>query len=639
MPRDLILGTAGHIDHGKTSLVKALTGIDCDRLPEERSRGITIDIGFASLDLGDYHLGIVDVPGHERFIKNMLAGATGIDLAVLVIAADDSVMPQTREHLEILQLLGLRRGVIALTKCDLVDDTSREVAELEIHELVKGTFLENAPVIATSAHTGQGIAELKAAIAQACAAAEDQGDHGWFRMAIDRAFVIQGHGTVVTGSVTSGSLRIGDEVEWQPRGQRVRVRSLHNHDKPVDMVHRGHRAAVNLAGVRHEEVERGQEIATPGYLSPARVVTVRLHALADLKRPIKHRSAVRFHIGTAEAMGTVALLDCDAVLPGGWALAQVFLKDPITASWGQPFIIRGSSATQTLGGGQILQPRARKIRRRHTEILERIEALWNGDARVRAAQAAWFRGVAGLAPADLVRDAGVAPADVDNCLAELTGRGEIAGVLENGNHRLLLQRDVLAGLEERILHLLQKMHDQSPLMSHHDRRQLEAQLDYIGDPDLVQAAVEGLLREKRLVGDQKRIARADYRPKLSANQRKLKETMVRAYESAKFQPPDPASFANQAGGNSASLTDLLELGVAEGQLVRIADAIYLHRDAETQMRKLVGERLAAGKGLTVAEIRDLLSTTRKFAVPLCEYLDRIGVTRREGDLRFASTRV
>jgi selenocysteine-specific elongation factor len=637
MPRDLILGTAGHIDHGKTSLVKALTGIDCDRLPEERSRGITIDIGFASLDLGDYHLGIVDVPGHERFIKNMLAGATGIDLAVLVIAADDSVMPQTREHLEILQLLGLRRGVIALTKCDLVDDTSREVAELEIQELLRGTFLEKAPVIATSAHTGQGITELKDAIAKACAAADERGDHGWFRMAIDRAFVIQGHGTVVTGSVTSGSLRIGDEVEWLPRGQRVRVRSLHNHDKPVDQVHRGHRAAVNLAGVRHEEVERGQEIAAPGYLSPGRVITVRLHALADLRRPIKHRTTIRFHIGTAEAMGTVALLDCDAVEPGGWALAQVFLKEPITASWGQPFIIRGSSATQTLGGGQVLQPRARKIRRRHTEILERIESLWNGDARVRAAQAAWFRGFAGLAPADLVRDAGVAPAEIDACLAELTARGEIVGVLANGNHKLLLQRDVLAGLEERILHLLQRIHDQSPLMSHHDRRQLEAQLDYVGDPDLVQAAVERLLREKRLVGDQRRIARADYRPKLSANQRKLKETMVRAHESARFQPPDPASFASQAGGNSASLTDLLELSVAEGHLVRISDGIYLHRDAETQMRKLVAERLAAGKGLTVADIRDLLSTTRKYAVPLCEYLDRIGVTRRQGDLRFAST--
>src|SRR6516225_1611117 len=286
MTRDLILGTAGHIDHGKTSLVKALTGIDCDRLPEEKARGITIDIGFARLDLGEYRLGIVDVPGHERFVKNMLAGATGIDLALLVVAADDSVMPQTREHLEILRLLGLRHGVIALTKCDLVDETTREVVELEIRELVQGTFLENAPLIATSAHSGQGIAELKAAIAEACRHVEERRGKQWFRLAIDRSFIVQGHGTVVTGSVTSGSVRVGEEVEWLPRGERVRVRSLQNHDQPVEEVHRGMRAAINLAGVRHEDVLRGQELATPGYLNPSRVMTVRLHCLADMQRPI-----------------------------------------------------------------------------------------------------------------------------------------------------------------------------------------------------------------------------------------------------------------------------------------------------------------------------------------------------------------
>src|SRR5262245_18662266 len=242
MPRDLILGTAGHIDHGKTSLVKALTGIDCDRLPEEKARGITIDIGFASLELpsprpdggegsgarGGYRLGIVDVPGHERFIKNMLAGATGVDLCVLVIAADDSVMPQTREHLEILQLLGLKHGVIAMTKADLVDETTREVVELEIRELVQSTFLANAPIIQTSAHTGQGIPEFRAAIAEACSKVEQRSQREWFRLAIDRAFIVQGHGTVVTGSVTAGSLKVGDEVEWEPRGERVRVRSVQN---------------------------------------------------------------------------------------------------------------------------------------------------------------------------------------------------------------------------------------------------------------------------------------------------------------------------------------------------------------------------------------------------------------------------
>src|SRR6516162_8236261 len=266
MTRDLILGTAGHIDHGKTSLVKALTGIGCDRLPEEKARGITIDIGFARLDLPPFHLGIVDVPGHERFVKNMLAGATGIDLAVLVVAADDSVMPQTREHLEILRLLGLKHGVIALTKADLVDATTRDVAEMEIRELVQGSFLADAPIVPTSAITGVGLDELKASIADACRRVEQRAGSEWFRLAIDRGFVVQGHGTVVTGSVTSGTVKISDELEWLPKGERVRVRSLHNHDRPVEEVRRGQRAAINLAGVPLEQVVRGQELATPGYL-------------------------------------------------------------------------------------------------------------------------------------------------------------------------------------------------------------------------------------------------------------------------------------------------------------------------------------------------------------------------------------
>jgi selenocysteine-specific elongation factor len=635
MPRDLILGTAGHIDHGKTSLVKVLTGIDCDRLPEEKRRGITIDIGFATLDLGDYRLGIVDVPGHERFIKNMLAGATGIDLAVLVVAADDSVMPQTREHLEILRLLGLGQGVIALTKCDLVDETTREVVELEVRELVQGSFLESAPIIRTSAQSGEGMPELKAAIADACRHVEQRSGTEWFRMAIDRSFIVQGHGTVVTGSVTSGSARVGDELEWQPRGERVRVRSLENHDRPVEEVHRGQRAAVNLAGVHHEDVIRGQELATPGYLVPARTVTVRLHCLADARRPIKHRAPVRFHLGTAEIMGTVSLLDCDAVEPGRWGLAQVFLEEPATATWGQPFVVRGPSATQTLGGGQVLQPVARKVRRRHLEMLERIERLWSGNPEERALTVAWFGGFSGFTPADLVRGANVGPDRAQELIARLTARGELAEVGTGQARRLLLHTDMLKELDERILGVLARLHGQFPLMSSHDRQKVQSQLDYIGDDALVHTAVDRLIGRKQLVGDLRRIARADHKPKLSGNQRKLKDKLVAAHQAARFQPPEPASFAAQAGGNAASLADLFELCVAEGELVRIADDIYLHADADAEMRRLITEKLAQGPGLTVAEIRDLLGTTRKFAVPLCEYLDRVGVTRREGDLRLA----
>jgi selenocysteine-specific elongation factor len=635
--RDLILGTAGHIDHGKTSLVKALTGIDCDRLPEEKARGITIDIGFATLELGEFRLGIVDVPGHERFIKNMLAGATGIDLAVLVVAADDSIMPQTREHLEILKLLGLRHGVIALTKCDLVDETTLEVVELEIRDLVQNSFLAEAPIIRTSAQTGKGIEELKSAIAAVCAETEVRNIIDWFRMPIDRSFVVQGHGTVVTGSVVCGSVKVGDEIEWSAkggRGESVRVRSLQNHDKPVEEVHRGMRAAINLAGVHHEDVIRGQELAAPGYLQPSRVVTVRLHCLADMKKPIKHRAPVRFHVGTSEIMGAVALLDCDAIAPGQWGLAQLFLEEAATTTWGQPFVVRGSSATLTLGGGQVLQPVAKKIRRRHLEILERVEKLWTGNPEERALTVAWFGGFAGFTQADLVRGANLAPRQALELIDQLKRDKKLVHIVISPARQVLLHADVLKELDERILTMLGKLHEQFPLMTSHDRQKAQSHLDYIGDDALVNAAVERLLKSKQLVGDLRRIGRADFKPKLSANLRKLKDKVVAAYQESQFQPPEPDSFAGLAGGNAANLKDLYDVCIAEGFLVHIADTIYLHTDAEAAMRRRVTERLQNGQGATVAEIRDILGTTRKFAVPLCEYLDRVGVTRRDGDLRF-----
>jgi selenocysteine-specific elongation factor len=633
MPRDLILGTAGHIDHGKTALVKALTGTDCDRLPEEKARGITIDIGFARLDLADYRLGIVDCPGHERFIKNMLAGATGVDLPLLIVAADDSVMPQTREHLEILRLLGLKHGVIALTKSDLVDETTREVVQLDIRELVKDSFLADAPIIPTSVVTGQGIEELKATIAVECAKVVQRTESEWFRLAIDRSFVVQGHGTVVTGSVTSGTLKVGDEVAWLPRGELVRVRSLQNHERPVEEVHRGQRAAINLAGVAHDQVQRGQELAAPGYLVPSKVLTVRLNALPANRRPIKHRAEVRVHIGTAETLATVSLLDCDHADAGQWALAQLFLHEPVTAVWGQPFVLRDSSAEHTLGGGQVLQPVAEKVRRRHVEVLERVEKLWEGTPATRAEVVAWFGGYRGATPADFVRGAGVSPEQVSSLVAELQTTGQVVEIASAGR-KVLLHADRVTDIEDRLLGVLGKLHEQSPLVTTHDRPSVLSHLSYVGDESILQGVTDRLLKSKKLVGEGKRIARADFKPKLSVNQRKLKDQIVDATKAAAFQPPDPGGFAAKAGGNAASLKDIYEVAVAEGLLVRVTDDIYLHADVAADMRTRLQGKMANGAGATVAEIRDLLGTTRKYAIPLCEYLDRVGVTRREGDLRF-----
>jgi selenocysteine-specific elongation factor len=636
MPRDLILGTAGHIDHGKTSLVEALTGVNCDRLPEEKQRGITIDIGFAHLELGSHRLGIVDVPGHERFVKNMLAGSTGIDLAMLVVAADDSVMPQTREHLEILQLLGLRHGVIAVTKADLVDETTREVVALEIRELAAGTFLETAPILFVSSKTGQGIDELKAALTAVCDQIVERTGTERFRLAIDRSFVVQGHGTVVTGSVASGTIRTGDELDWH-RGdgtvERVRVRGLNNHGEAVSEIHRGQRAAVNLAGVPHEAVRRGQELATPGTLLPGRVLTVRLRALPSARDALRHRLPVRLHVGTAEVMATLSILDADRIEPGTRAIAQLFLDEPVTAVWGQPFVVRDSSAQHTIGGGQVLQPTAVKLRRRHVRSLERLDQLASEDETTRLAAAVWFAGYAGTEPDDLVRSAGIAPDRVAPLVESLRTDGRVIEWIGAGHRPRLVHAEKLAEVEAQILAALAGLHAEFPLLTTHDRGRVIARLDFIGDDAFVASAIDRMLKARTLVGDAKRIARADFKPKLSINQRKLKDKIVADHVAAGFAPPEIAAYVNQAGGNAKSLGEIFDVAVAEGLLVKISNDLFLAADVEAELRKRVNERLAQGAGATVAELRDLMGTTRKFAVPLCEYLDRIGLTRREGDVR------
>ncbi|HEV7225517.1 MAG TPA: selenocysteine-specific translation elongation factor, partial [Pirellulales bacterium] len=465
MTTDLILGTAGHIDHGKTALVKALTGVDTDRLPEEKLRGITIELGFAQLALGDCRLGIVDVPGHERFVRNMLAGATGVDLALLVVAADDSVKPQTREHLDILRLLDLDAGVIAITKCDLPEADWHDLVEEEIRELVRGTFLESAPIVRTSVVTGQGLDELRAALLaaaqRAARAPRRRGAAGPFRMAIDRSFTIAGHGTVVTGSVASGQARVGDELSLEPGGVRVRVRGLQNHDAPAEEVRRGQRAAINLAGVHHDEIRRGQELAAPGHLAPARLLSVQLNLLNSAERPLKHRSRVRCHLGTAELMASVVLVDRERLAPGETAAAQLFLSEPAVAVWGQPLVIRSESPLETIGGGRVLDPRAPKLARRQGEALARLAELAADDSLARASAAIYFFGVGEWTPGDLSRSAGVD--DPDATVAELLHRGDLQELRLSAGRTLLVHRLVLEELFGRVESLLEKEHQRFPL--------------------------------------------------------------------------------------------------------------------------------------------------------------------------------
>ena len=397
MITDLILGTAGHIDHGKTALIRRLTGTDTDRLPEEKKRGITIELGYAQLELPPYKLGIVDVPGHERFVRNMLSGATGMDMAMLVIAADDSVNQQTREHLDILRLLRLSHGIIVITKCDLVDEDWRELISEEARQLCQGTFLQDAPLVQTSAETGEGFDQLREELLKAAQAVtaryDEQALAGPFRMAIDRVFTMAGHGTVVTGSVTSGTASLGDSLLLEPGNVEVRVRGLHNHDDEVPQVQRGQRAAVNLAGVHNGDIRRGQELASPGHLHADTLVTARLEMLPQVIRPLKDRAAVRLHLGTAEINCSVKLLDKEKLEPGQEGLVQFYLREPAVSVWGQPFVIRTESPMVTIGGGTILDPAATKLRMIDDEVLKQVQLLDSEDPLERAAAACFVTGL------------------------------------------------------------------------------------------------------------------------------------------------------------------------------------------------------------------------------------------------------
>ena len=632
---DLILGTAGHIDHGKTSLVRALTGTDTDRLPEEKKRGITIELGFAELLLGEYRLGIVDVPGHERFVRNMLAGSTGIDLALLVVAADDSVKPQTREHLEILRLLELEAGVIALTKCDLSDLDWIDLVEEEVRELVADTFLAAAPLVRTSATTALGLDELRSALVEASRKAAGsprrRREAGPLRMAVDRTFTVAGHGTVVTGSVSSGRARLGDELVIEPGGIPVRVRGLENHGRAVDEVHRGQRAAINLAGIHHRQLDRGHELATPGHLVPSHLLSVWLNLLGSAPRALKSRARVRLHVGTAELMASVVLLDRDRLKPGEWAPAQLLLSRPAVTTWSQPIVVRSESPVVTIGGGQVLDPDAPRLRRGDQRTLRRLDDLRSSDPVVRASAAVYFAGWRPWQPEDLARLAGVD--DPLYVCRQLIDQGQLVEIAVSPTRTIRISRAVLDRLSEQIESVLAKMHEQSPLRPMLDRSRVISRFAYIENNPLVEAVLASMAASGRIRSTEREIALAGHSPRLSNKEQERLEQVVEMYRRAEFQPPTVEQVQTRLGGNRTAAGDMVELAAAEGRLVRVSADLYLHADVEQRLRDMLQGALSEGEGLTVSQIREILATTRKYAVPLCEYLDRVRFTERRGDVR------
>jgi selenocysteine-specific elongation factor len=632
MAVDLILGTAGHIDHGKTSLIRALTGVDTDRLPEEKRRGITIDLGFALLELAPYRLGIVDCPGHERFVRNMLAGATGMDLVLLVVAADDSINQQTREHLDIVRQLDLRGGVIALTKCDLADDARLSQVEIAIRELVKSSPLAAAPIVRTSVIASRGIDDLKSALLSAADRIHSEiptTSGAPFRLAIDRAFAVAGHGTVVTGSISSGCVHLGDVLTIEPGGMQVRVRGLQNHDQPATELSRGQRGAVNLGGVHHQDITRGQELCTPGSLVAARTLTARLHLLSD-SPPLKNRSRVRLHVGTAEVHAAVRLLGIELIEGAQTAVVQFHLAEPAVTTWNQPFVIRRQSPMQTLGGGRILDPAASRIDRLNDEIHGQLVRLERGDTIERAGAALYLAGLRGWQPADLPRLAGV----YDGAAAcdQLRQRGELVELESGPGAVVRVHRQVIGQLAVRVAAALKAMHDHQPLRAAISPTEVAAKFTGVASA-VLQAAVQQLQREDRLVVRSAGFALAGKGPQLSRLQQQLFDQLVEWFRSAGLGTPNQAECMARAAKNKAAVPQLLALAVDRGQLVAVGPDFWLHAGVEADARGKIAAALAGSRSMTVSQIRELLGTTRKYAVPLCEYWDKSGFTERRGDQR------
>ncbi len=565
-----VIGTAGHVDHGKSLLVQALTGIDPDRLAEEKQRGMTIDLGFAWLTLpSGKEVSIVDVPGHERFIKNMLAGAGGIDLALLVIAADEGVMPQTREHLAIVDLLGVTSGVVAITKRDLVDSDLLEIVSTEALELLDGTTLAGSPLVACSALTGAGLDELRRVLDERLESTATRRDIGRPRLPVDRSFTIAGLGTVVTGTLIDGALEVGQEIEIAPGGLRARIRGLQHHKQQVPRALPGRRTAVNLAGVAKGDVRRGQVLALPGALRPATVIDVRLSALGGLRKPLRHDAELTLHVGSAEVAARLLLLDRPELAPGDEAWAQLRLSEAIAIMKGDRFVLR--TPNDTVGGGEIVDAHAKRHRRFHAPTLETLEALREGRALELGGSVM-----------------------TDEAFAELTARAraELEAHLQEHSLRRGMARDEL-------------------------RKRLRL------DEGAFAAALSRWCEAGLLVENGATVTLPDRSPSLNARQQREADEFVAALRARPYAPPASAPIDH----------DLLAYLSDAGLVVPVGDGVVFAGEAYREMVERVTEHLRREGTVTLAQVRDMFATTRKYAQALLEHLDAARVTRRVGDAR------
>jgi selenocysteine-specific elongation factor len=640
----IIVGTAGHIDHGKTSLVKALTGIDADRLKEEKERGITIDIGFADLTVGDVHLGFVDVPGHERFVKNMLAGAHGIDLVMLVVAADESVMPQTREHFDICRLLEVKSGLVVITKADLVDEELLQLVEAEVADFVGGSFLEGAPVLRVSSRTGAGIDELKKALNRLAAKAQERDENATARLPIDRAFTIKGFGTVVTGTLIAGRIRAGDELEILPpvsssSGGR-RARGLQVHGKSTQEAFAGERVAVNLQGIDLAEVERGQTLAPAGRLRASSMLDARLQLLKSAPRSLRARSRVRLHIGAAEVLARVVLLGQSELAPGASCFAQLRLEAPTVALPGDHFIVRAYSPVTTIGGGVVIDALPPKRRLRDAaQAAFWLEKLEGADEVERIALLVEMAGERGMDQHEIAARSGSSDEVIKRAAEAITKSRRAVTASQNPKIGLtpLVARPAFEALAGRVRAILKEFHRKSPLESGMGREEIREKIFARLSPDIFRAVIGNLVERNEVVAEKDLLRLSSHRVALSAEEQAAKARLAALFAEAGLQPmsleESIAQAAAQTGIDGARAQRFAQMLINSGELVRVAGLIF-HRGALDGLRETLRKFKAEhGPKLDVNAFKDLTGVSRKYAIPLLEYLDLQRVTRRSGDSR------
>ncbi len=632
MEPNIILGTAGHIDHGKTSLVKALTGVETDRLKEEKKRGITIELGFASLDLpSGQHIGIVDMPGHEKFVKNMVAGSSGIDIVTMVIAADEGVMPQTREHMEICNLMGVQHGIVALTKTDMVDKDLLELAREDINDFIAGTFLEDKPVIALSSVTNEGIDKFTATLETICKAIPAREFSSIFRLPVDRVFSMKGFGTVVTGTLASGSINVGDGIMVYPRHTLSKVRGIQVHSASVETAAAGTRTAINFQGLDKASIFRGDILSLPNALIESYMVDADFLYLKSNAKPAKQRTKIRFHSGTSEILGYMILLDRKELIPGESAPVQFRLESPVCCIKDDRYVIRSYSPVRTIGGGSILNPASQKHKLFDKNVIQGLEKLLEKDNEQTILFFLSLKGHHGVCFSDLRVMTNIPDKKLKPTLQKLLAKKEI--VQTDKEKQVFVSGAFFDDFKKKIIERVQTFHEKNPLKEGMPTQELKSKFQYIHDTKFFNVLFTRLSKENLIILDKNIIKLSDHKVALQVDQHKVKEKIKKIYKTSGLTPPFFRTICQDLNIDKKTSTDVLHMLVDEKSIVKTKDDLYFDSDKIGLLEQKLVKFLQANESITTPEFKEMTKVSRKFVIPLIEYFDSIKVTIRVGDTR------